>query len=345
MTDANRTTLLASEIAKTGPDSGPAGYYPLSHGFYEIKPGLYPFGADFGNGVSDKKVFQIDHCYAHYRQAKLAGRAQKLEKYYQTQGLSDVMQKELISFLCWRLGKDHPKWFEFSKLENHSGKFDCRLSGETLIFDSDFNLIETRSSGALNPAYVSGLDAIASQIQEDLAFISLKPDGDNWLSAIHLCFPNYWAAQDKIGRGFAAIHNPVAGIEPLNKNANSIAKAMVHKGPFVRFSWGLSTDDRLNHHPVPPPGVDEQTWCDRKFDPTEPALFLRVERQTIFGLPAVDSALFTIRTYLTDCSRIKQDPVKNAALQSAIRSMSNESLEYKGLFESKQEILEWLKTE
>lgn len=31
-------------------------YFPLATGRYEVKPGLMPFGTDFGNGVLDQQV-------------------------------------------------------------------------------------------------------------------------------------------------------------------------------------------------------------------------------------------------------------------------------------------------
>lgn len=335
MTKNSVSTLVTAKIA-------PAGYFPLNHGFYEVKPGLHPFGQDFGNGDMDKVPFQIDQRYAHYCQQKQNARAEDVNKYYQTKEFTEAKQQELIGFFIWRLTNDYPQWFGYEK-GDHGIRLDCALSGQTLVFDKSYNLIETLDKhGPLSPPYVSSLDAIACQLQEDLAIVSLDDEGHNFISALHLCLPNYWAAEDKIGRDFATVHEPVAGIQQINNNADSIVRAMIDKGPFVRFSWGLVTDDYLNHHPQAAPGHDATLWQGRRFDVDDPKLFLRVERQTIFGFPAINSALFTIRTYLTDCRQIKRNQAKNAALISAIRSMSDDSLMYKGLFEKKQQILDWL---
>lgn len=62
-------------------------YFPLAHGRYEVKPGLVTFDTDFGNEATDQQVFQFDSSFTHYRQMKLAARAEQLSKYYQTHKL------------------------------------------------------------------------------------------------------------------------------------------------------------------------------------------------------------------------------------------------------------------
>jgi hypothetical protein len=71
-------------------------------------------------------------------------------------------------------------------------------------------------------------------------------------------------------------------------------------------------------------------------------LFLRVERQVLWGFPEHDAFVFTIRTYFWDCAELKKDPSRTQALISAIHSMTPESLVYKGLHESKPAVVEWL---
>ena len=121
-----------------------------------------------------------------------------------------------------------------------------------------------------------------------------------------------------------------------------MVQAMIERGPYVRFAWGLSTDSRLNHHPQPPAGIDAQTWQGRHFDLNAPRLFLRLERQILWGFPTANAALFTIRTYFRDCATLRSDANLCTKLCAAIESMNAESLHYKGLFQSKPPILEWL---
>ncbi|MBG1259225.1 heme-dependent oxidative N-demethylase subunit alpha family protein [Nostoc commune] len=124
--------------------------------------------------------------------------------------------------------------------------------------------------------------------------------------------------------------------------AGAIANTMITHKPMVRFAWGLSTETRLNHHPEAPLGVSVSQWQGRSFDLEHPKLYLRIERQVIWGLPEYEAALFTIRTYFRDCGVVKKDAVLRSKLYAAIQSMTPEALVYKGLVESKVNILQWL---
>ena len=79
-----------------------------------------------------------------------------------------------------------------------------------------------------------------------------------------------------------------------------------------------------------------------QFDPKNPRAFLRIERQTIWGFPEVDASLFTIRTYFEDIAKLPAD--KRAKVATAIESMTPGSLAYKGLAESRGDLLAWLRS-
>ncbi|AUT00636.1 hypothetical protein CLI64_09650 [Nostoc sp. CENA543] len=323
--------------------NSPACYFPLMNGRYEVKPGMMAFGSCFGNGQADKQVFQIDENFADYRQAKLLARAERLSKYYQSYDYSQTVAGAIARLIVERLTQEHPQYFDYQKSTANSFIFYSRLTNEKLYLDANWELQRVEGS-TVSPVYASTLDALAAQIQEDITVICCGNDGRNWLSAIHLCYPNHWSAEEKIGKDFAAIHTPVAGIEKINRRADAIVNTMIYRQPMVRFAWGLSTDTRLNHHPEPPPGLLVSQWEGRSFDPQNPKLYLRIERQVIWGLPESKTALFTIRTYFRDCTSLKQDAILRVKLCAAIESMSPESLIYKGLADSKANILRWLNT-
>lgn len=318
-------------------------YFPLANGRYEVKPGLMPFGTDFGNGVCDRHVFQIDANFAHYHQMKQQARAEQLDKYMQTWNYTDEVAGALAQFIIQRLVQDHPDYFQLKALPSGSFSFHNQLTGETLILNAAYQLQQVHSlQNDPTPHYNFALDALAMQLQEDLTVVS-RTDERHWVSAIHLCFPNHWAAEEKIGKNFAVVHAPVAGMDAMNRRGDAIVHTMITRPPTVRFAWGLSTDTRLNHHPKPPLTISRDRWQGRQFNPQNPQLYLRIERQVIWGLPHVNAALFSIRTYFRDCHRLKQNPDLRSNLVSALESMSAESLVYKGLAESRSAILTWLK--
>ncbi|BAZ05776.1 heme-dependent oxidative N-demethylase family protein [Calothrix sp. NIES-3974] len=317
-------------------------YFPLHQGRYEVKPGMYRFGYDFGNGDGDRHLFQIDASFDFYHQTKLTARRENLYKYFQTCNYADNINREVIKLIVSRLLSEYPQYFHREDLPTGDFALHCLLTQETLNFDQQ-GFLKTVSPANPIPKYTYGLDAIACQIQEDVTVICRHPDtGQNWVSAIHLCFPNHWSAAAKIGQDFTTIHQPVAEIAPINRRADSLVKGMIYGQPMVRFAWGISTDTYLNHHPEPAPGFDAQFWSGRRFCLDQPQLYLRIERQVIWGLPQVHAALFTIRTYFRDCAVICQDIHLRNQLISAIKSMSQESLIYKGLSVSKGDICRWM---
>jgi hypothetical protein len=294
---------------------------------------LNRFGKDFGNGAAERKVFQIDGEFARYRQAKLAARSECFERYVCESNLRCDARAAVTRFIFDRLRHEHPEHFAGGERELSSA-----LTHETLRFDQNMNLQDADSE--IEPPYRDALDALAGQIQEDIAIIAVDDLNGHWLSYLHLCFPNHWAAGEKIGRSFAEIHATVAGIEPINRRADVHVKTMVAaEQGMVRFAWGVGTDDLLNHHPQ-----RDALTSARSFDPRHPRAFVRVERQTIWGFPIARAALFTIRTSFIDCAVLKRsNPPMRDALIAAIESMPPASIQYKGLSSWKTSLLDWLR--
>ncbi|MEN9233917.1 MAG: DUF3445 domain-containing protein [Gloeomargarita sp. DG02_1_bins_92] len=316
-------------------------YFPLDRGRYEVKPGLLKFGTDLGNDFWDQRVFQIDGNFQHYHQVKQLARREQLDKYFQTCNLTAAVERVITQFMMERLGQEYPELFTVN-VQSAEILFHNQLTGEILHFDRNDRFQLATGLAPELPPYISALDALAHQVQEDITVVS-RGGTSHWVSAIHLCFPNHWAAQAKIGRDFAEVHAPVAGMDGMNRRGAALVNTLIRRPPMVRFAWGLSTDTRLNHHPVPPPDGDPQQWQGRSFQADRPQLFLRIERQVIWGFPEVNAALFLIRTYFRDVTVIKQNPTQRDCLYSALASMSPESLIYKGLAHQQQEILAWLK--
>jgi hypothetical protein len=115
-----------------------------------------------------------------------------------------------------------------------------------------------------------------------------------------------------------------------------------HAGPQVRFVWGISGDDRLNHHPEPPPGIPREEWPRAPFRTGGPPFHLRVERQVLWPLPEVGASLFAIRVSFWRAEEIAADPRKRELLRRGLLSMSPESRRYKGVDGCFDELVRWL---
>ena len=106
---------------------------------------------------------------------------------------------------------------------------------------------------------------------------------------------------------------------------------MISGSPTTRFTLGIEFDDDLNHYPRTKPAGDPLEARGRRFDAAEQPLSLRIERQTTIGMPEENAALFLIRVYLYDFRIPRADRARRDAVIAALRSMSPESREYKGV--------------
>lgn len=298
----------------------PAHYFPFESGKYSTAPGLHKLGTDFDNGSADSRVFQLDDQWHHYRENKESCRRENPEKYYCYLDDKPESLKAVCNFIISRLTDEYPNFFSLEK-QRGSYVFQSQLSDEKLYFDQEGKL--------LAPAhYTNLLDALAFQVQEDLAIWQMQGEQD-WMSHIHLSAPNHWAPGDKTGQPFSSVHAPVAGMEQMRARYQPMLKSLLKGGTYVRFAWGLATDTRLNHHPEAPPGIKQSVWEGRSFDPTESQLYLRIERQTLSGLQGAQAVLFGIHTYFANVSTL--NPLQKLQLRKALQSMSGASLAYKGL--------------
>lgn len=252
------------------------------------------------------------------------------------------MEREAVRMMIQRLVLEHPHYFSLTSRAGDGCELHCALTGDVLVFNSERDLDAVRYGVPIEPPYSDAWDALACQVQEDLALDRVLDDGSDALVALHICLPNHWAPEEKIGRSFAAVHGPVPNFERLGRQAMALLRAVLENGPFVRFAWGLATDMRLNHHPLAPQHMsDAAVWRGRRFDPAAPELFMRIERQTTWALSSSRAFIFTIRTYFRDVVTLTQ--AQRTMLTEAIDSMDVDTQTYKGLLENRVDILNFLK--
>ena len=308
--------------------NAPLQYFPVSSNPFEFRTGLRVIRP--GNKTEDK-IFQVDTEWQRYRQAKMTARAERLDKYVCSHQLSQATESHATSFILNQLTHEYPEQFVLTEIKN-GATLHCRLSGEQLQFNQSLRLIN-------NNKYQNALDALCSHVQEDIAIIE-RPEQKDFISYLHLCLPNHWAAEDKIGQSFIDVHAPVPEMDKINQQASKLIESLIHKGSYERFTWGIATDMRLNHHPITPGGIEKNEWQGRKFNPDKPVLYLRIERQTTTGLPEVSAFIFTIRTYHRAVKSLTRDEL--SILQHAILTMPDTVKTYKGIHKQSEEICDYL---
>ncbi|TAN53779.1 MAG: DUF3445 domain-containing protein [Methylococcaceae bacterium] len=309
-------------------------YFPVQSGPFEFRTGLRALKDDPSS--PGERLFQIDGQWLRYRAEKLAARRERFDKYVCRHQLSPAIAASAARFVIQQICREWPDCFT---LEQHAdaGALHCHISGERLYFDRE--LVLTGTENGPQPPYRDALDALCCQLQEDFS-ITRYDGAQDAISYLHLCLPNYWAAADKIGLGFLDAHTPVPGMERINRQAGALIAMLMERGPFERFTWGLTSDPRLNHHPEPPPGIAVEEWRGRRFDPAQPQLWLRIERQVTAALPEVNGFIFTIRTYLRGIESLNREELHSLSL--AIETMPDAVSRYKGLDAQRREMLGYL---
>src|SRR5690606_38871859 len=162
-----------------------------------------------------------------YRQNKCRCRLEDIHKYYlESEPLAATIQT-VNKYIAAELVKEYPAYFRQTDavLFNNLTNDEIRLSQDWITTE--------------HPNYLSLFDALCDQVQEDVAVFQLTNHGD-YLAAIHLCAPNHWSPQEKIGLPFDQIHEPVAGMDQTLRHYRKLLESIVYKrGPFTRFAWGL----------------------------------------------------------------------------------------------------------
>ena len=302
--------------------SAPARYTPWSKGIYDVAPSLRPLGADFGNGEQDAHLIQADLDFMRYRVNKEAAYADDRQKYFGLSQLGAPVAAAVTKTAAAHLVRDHPDLYRADGCTLH-----CNLTNETVEWTPDGMLDRERSVLSIPCTHL--LEALAFQVEADLAVVVQEPNGVDRVAAVHVCAPSHWDPVRKLGQSFFETHTVVPGFDRINAAAPRMVDAMIRQGPFVRFVWGVESDDRLNHHPDPPEGWTFDAWNGRKFD-QEP-FWVRVERQTLLGLPEVGAALFVIHAKTMPACEVLSSPTERKALLTALQSMSHDARRYKGV--------------
>lgn len=314
----------------------PLQYFPLQAGAFEFTVGLRRLPPEAGDGIDG--LIQIDKQWPRYRKEKLDARREQVDKYICSKDLSEPARYRATAVLIDYLLRTWPALFRWDD-DGDITRLHCELSGETLFLDPSLELIRCKSAtdNPPQPGYINALDALCCQIHEDLAICQRQDqsqDSGNHITYLHLCLPNHWAPGDKIGRDFIGIHGPVPGMTRINRHAATLIRMLTGTKSYERFAWGLTTDARLNHHPHAVNGphgteIGREQHTGRRFDSSDPKVYLRVERQVCHGLADVGAFLFLIRTYVYDIRTLERQQL--IRLTHTLETMSAEIRAYKGV--------------
>lgn len=152
---------------------------------------------------------------------------------------------------------------------------------------------------------------------DDLVILRRRGSGLLAAELLAVAFPSGWPPRHRAGASLVELHAPVADGERLQRAAPALSEALLTKGPYLQYVWGLDRCGRLDNDPTVSYPPEPLRW------------HLRVERQTSVPLPALQRALFTIRPYLVPVDEL--DPEQRTTLADALQSMTPAALAYKGV--------------
>lgn len=258
----------------------PARYFPVKESPLRMEAGLKPLATSFGNGPRDGLFFQMDSERERTLAAKRRVPASR-HGVLARHAKDRLVHERVLDWMAATLRAEHPEVVGQARLDSYA--------------------------------------ALAAQIQEDFAVIG-RASGAGEAIAVHVSFPSGWRPERILGTSFREIHAPVPGFAATDAPAESMVRAMVGRGPYVRFVWTICADDHLDHHPEE---GRRGTWH------AGGAGWLRVERQVTVPFADVDASLFLIRTYLYAFATLTR--AEREVLARALLAMPMEVQRYKGL--------------
>ena len=170
-------------------------------------------------------------------------------------------------------------------------------------------------------------------IQDDLALMIERSDGQYYLLAGSILLAGFWRLSDKFGMPLSEIHTSgsVPAFKPkLERGMMNFFRRLQPPNPVVRNNYFLQVDPDLAWSRSL--GDEDGTigWTNSECVTDVKRHYFRTERQSLRRLPRSGAIAFTIRIYLEPIVKIAMERGVPGRLASAIRGWSEETVKYKG---------------
>ena len=279
---------------------------------------------------------EVDNHYLRFHADKtrrLAERAPKCVKVDATDPRVYDGTLELLEELTGYLTERYPSMFQRTPIGLNN-----LLTGE--VFD-------TRAAHlTVNGVAESPMQLCARLIQDDLAIMFEKSDGQYYLLAGAILLAGFWRLEDKFGMPLSDIHTSgdVPGFKSkLEKGMMSFFRRVKPEAPVLRNNYFIQVDDDLAWSPsIGSEDSDGIGWFTAEKNKAIEHHYFRSERQSLRRLPRSGGVVFTIRTYFHPVTEICREPYVPGRLASAVRSWGEDVARYKGKERGGHVLLEYL---
>lgn len=186
----------------------------------------------------------------------------------------------------------------------------------------------------------------ARLVQDDLALMFERPDGEYYLLAGAILLAGFWRLSDKFGMPLSEIHT--SGDVPqfrekLERGMMNFFRRLKPEEPVLRNNYFIQVDDSLPwSHSIGSEDSETVSWNTAEKNRAIQHHFFRSERQSLRRLPRSGAVVFTIRTYFEPITEIVKEPYVPGRLASAIRSWGDDVSRYKGKEKYEEVLLEYL---
>lgn len=301
-------------------------YFPFDNDTFKMTMGV--------KALHDNSLIEVDsETYREELALKNELLSDEYDQYFQAPPETELFQWEVVELLLKNMARRYPQYFELIVDGN-------RWMWRNRLLDDETRFVLGESDSLPLPP----LDWLGRQVQEDLLILSGEAADGMQLVAGHLCFPNAWCLDDKMGKSFLGIHHEVPLFaEYMGRSSYLLLERLKPGRPVWRVNWSIKATSRLNL--VPRFFSEEQQAC-RYFtvENIGERSFLRIERQTLSRLPGTGGILFTIRTYQIPVMSVVENADNARRIASVVRTMPEELLVYKGMAPFVDVLLEYLGT-
>lgn len=271
---------------------------------------------------------ELDNHYPRYHADKKRRLAERGEKCFKTAPEAWDGSLELLEELTEYLPQRYPTLFKRTEVG-----IDNLWSGES------FNIIE-------RPLKEEPIVIASRLIQDDLAIMFEKPDGQYYLLSGCILLAGFWRISDKYGMPLSEIHT--SGDVPqykekLEKGMMNFFRRIRPEDPVLRNNYFLQVDDDLAwSHSIGDEDSEYVAWETAEKNKAIEHHYFRSERQSLRRLPRSGGVVFTIRTYFEPITEICKEPYVPGRLASGVRSWGDDVSKYKGKDRYGDVLLEYL---
>lgn len=274
---------------------------------------------------------QLDNHFPRFHADKARRLAERGDKCYATMPEAYPAAVELLEELTAYLPARYPSLYRRTAVG-----LDNLWSGES------FNVVE-------RPLQEDPIAMCARLVQDDLALMMERPDGQYYLVSGAILLAGFWRLQDKVGMPLSEIHT--SGEVPqykekLERGMMNFFRRLKCDELYARNNYFIQVDDDLAWSwSIGSEDSADISWNTAEKDRAVEHHYYRSERQSLRRLPKTGAVLFTIRTYFHPITEIAQEDYVPGRLASAVRSWGDDVRRYKGAEKYGKVLLEYLDKE